>query len=416
MYTKMFGWAETASARILGESEWWIFLLAPVCFLVAWWLVDRYARYAAGSGIPQVMASIELTASKSGHRVKKLLGLRIIIVKLLSSLVMVFGGGAVGREGPTIQISASIFSKIHSILPSWWPRISKGNMIISGAAAGLAAAFNTPLGGIVFAVEELAKTHIRFFRTAIFTAVIIAGLTAQGILGPYLYLGYPDVTHSGIRIYFGVIVVAIIAGLAGSLMAKAIVFLIKWKSGFCKKIHHILYIVGCALVVSFIAFLFNHDILGSGKHMMTSTLFSDEKYVPLESSLFRILGPILSFTTGASGGVFAPALSAGAGIGSVLSGWLELTATHSNLVILSGMVGFLTGVTRSPFTSAILVLEMTDRHSVIFHLMLAAMFSNLVSLMVDRHSLYDRLKKNYLRALHSEEQHRPGDISPPKPT
>ena len=82
MYTKMFGWAETATSRILQESDWWIFLLAPVCFLVAWWLVNRYARYAAGSGIPQVMASIELTASKSGHRVKKLLGLRIIIVKL----------------------------------------------------------------------------------------------------------------------------------------------------------------------------------------------------------------------------------------------------------------------------------------------------------------------------------------------
>src|SRR5947207_1519089 len=83
-----------------------------------------------------------------------------------------------------------------------------GPMIMTGAAAGLAAAFNTPLGGIVFAVEELTKTHINYFKTAIFTAVIIAGFTAQGLIGPYLYLGYPDVSHLSNYIYFLVVVLS----------------------------------------------------------------------------------------------------------------------------------------------------------------------------------------------------------------
>ena len=82
-------------------------------------------------------------------------------------------------------------------------------MIMTGAAAGLAAAFNTPLGGIVFAIEELTKTHLSYFRTALFTAVIISGLTAQALFGPYLYLGYPAIDGLSGYIFFGVILVSI---------------------------------------------------------------------------------------------------------------------------------------------------------------------------------------------------------------
>ncbi len=112
---------------------------------------------------------------------------------------------------------------------------------------------------------------------------------------------------------------------------------------------------------------------------------------------------MFSFTTGAAGGVFAPALSAGASVGAVLSGWMHLSATDTNLLVLAGMVGFLTGVTRTPFTSAILVLEMTDRHNVIFHLMLAGMVASLVALLIDKHSFYDHLKYQYTHELIKED-------------
>src|SRR6201989_2428705 len=140
------------------------------------------------------MAAIELSSANSDEKIKTLLSIRIMLIKVCSSIVMVFGGDAIGREGPTIQIAGSVFYKINQWLPSWWPKISRINMIMAGAAAGLAAAFNTPLGGIVFAVEELTRTHVSFYRTALFSGVIIAGLTAQAILGPYLYLGFPDVS------------------------------------------------------------------------------------------------------------------------------------------------------------------------------------------------------------------------------
>ncbi|MEO5948184.1 MAG: chloride channel protein, partial [Chitinophagaceae bacterium] len=194
LYARLFTYAEHGTVYILKHYAWLLFIVTPLCFIIAWWTVVKFAKFGRGSGIPQVMASIELATTKDDEKVGKFLSLRMIIVKMFSSLVLAFGGGAIGREGPTIQIAGSVFRKVNMLLPKWWPKISRRNMIMTGAAAGLAAAFNTPLGGIVFAVEELTKTHISYFKTALFTAIIIAGLTAQALLGPYLYLGYPLVS------------------------------------------------------------------------------------------------------------------------------------------------------------------------------------------------------------------------------
>lgn len=98
------------------------------------------------------------------------------------------------------------------------------------------------------------------------------------------------------------------------------------------------------------------------------------------------------------------ALSAGASIGSVISGWIHLSPNETNVVILGGMVAFLTGITRAPFTSTIIVLEMSDRHSLIFHLMLAGMVSSLISVMVSKKSLYDLLKNSYLEEIRNEDK------------
>ncbi len=403
-YAKLFVWTEDATEYILKHNSALFFIITPLCFVLGWFLVVKFAPFARGSGIPQVMASIELSKPKSIDKVKKLLSLRIIVVKFFSSLVMVFGGAVVGREGPTIQIAGSVFKKINEWLPAWWPKISKKNMIMTGAAAGLAAAFNTPLGGIVFAVEELTKTHINYFKTALFTAIIIAGLTAQAFLGPYLYLGYPDVSNLSSSVFLIVILVAIIGGIGGSSMARVIMSLMIWKSKFKKWHQHVLYLVVCALILTSLMYFVDARMFGSGKNIMTQTLFSTDKHLAWDVPLLRMLGPVLSFTSGAAGGVFAPSLSAGAGVGAWLAGLFDLSLSSTNLIILSGMVAFLTGVTRSPFTSAILVLEMTDRHNVIFHLMVAGMIASLVALLVDRQSLYDRLKHQYIHDLEHDDR------------
>jgi len=401
-YAKLFALAEEASHYLFQHMAWLFLFLTPACFVIARWLIVKYAHYGRGSGIPQVIAAIELANPKQNAKVDKLLSIRILIIKILSSIVLIFGGGVIGREGPTIQIAGSIFRKINTWLPHWWPKISKRNMISAGAAAGLAAAFNTPLGGIVFAVEELTKTHISYFKTALFTAVIIAGLTAQGLMGSYLYLGFPDIANVSPWIFAVVLLVAIITGVAGSAMSKLILVILRWRATFKSLKQHLLYTALCGLLLAALAFFVNDRILWSGKEIMTITLFTTDKHVAWYMPLFRIIGPLVSFTSGGAGGVFAPALSAGASIGSFLAGMLHLAASDTNLLILCGMAGFLTGVTRTPFTSAILVLEMTNRDNVVFHLMLASMVAGIVATIIDKHSFYDHLKHQYIHELMKE--------------
>ncbi|MGR3857415.1 chloride channel protein [Chryseobacterium indologenes] len=404
MYAQVFAWGERLMNFIFDWHAWMIFIIAPVGFVLSWWLVKEFAPNAKGSGIPQVMAAVELANPKEHRKIRNLLSIKIIFFKILSSVILVIGGGAVGREGPTIQIAGSVFRKVNEYLPEWWPKISKKNMIMTGAAAGLAAAFNTPLGGIVFAVEELSKTHINYFKTALFTAVIIAGLTAQTLAGSYLYLGYPKTNDVSLMVMFPIILVSATAGIMASQLSVTMLKINSWKK---KKLKtdkaNVVFLIICALIIASIAYFINREVLGSGKEIMERVLFTKDKHEDWYVPILRMLGPALSFTSGGAGGIFAPALTAGASIGSVISGIIHLTPNETNVVILGGMVAFLTGITRAPFTSAIIVLEMTDRHSLIFHLMLAGMVSSIASILVSRHSLYDVLKVNFLTELREKD-------------
>lgn len=405
MYAQVFAWGEHLMNFIFNWHAWMIFIIAPIGFVLSWWLVKEFAPNAKGSGIPQVMAAVELANPKEHRKIRNLLSIKIIFFKILSSVILVIGGGAVGREGPTIQIAGSVFRKVNEYLPEWWPKISKKNMIMTGAAAGLAAAFNTPLGGIVFAVEELSKTHINYFKTALFTAVIIAGLTAQTLAGSYLYLGYPKTNDVSLMVMFPIILVAATAGIMASQLSVIMLKINSWKKNKLKTDKaNVVFLIICALIIASIAYFINREVLGSGKEIMERVLFTKDKHEEWYVPILRMLGPALSFTSGGAGGIFAPALTAGASIGSVISGAIHLTPNETNVVVLAGMVAFLTGITRAPFTSAIIVLEMTDRHSLIFHLMLAGMVSSIASILVSRHSLYDVLKVNFLAEIRSKDE------------
>lgn len=403
LYAKLFSLAEKGTQWLFEKADWSLFLITPACFLAAWWLVSRFAPYARGSGIPQVTASIDLSNPRHNYKVNSLLSVKIIWIKVLSTLLMIFGGGVIGREGPTIQISGSIFKKINDTLPAWYPKISRRNMIVTGAAAGLAAAFNTPLGGIVFAIEELTKTHFSFFKSALLTGVIIAGLTALNFSGPYLYLGYPLLDGISKWVFLAIIPLAILTGVAGSVMGKIILYILKRKDAWKSTYKKAFFAIGCGLLIASFAVLVDVRSIGSGKEIMIGTLFTEQKHLEWYIPILRFLGSIISFSAGAAGGIFAPSLSAGASVGAVFAGWFHFSSAETNLVILCGMTGFLTSITRSPFTSSILVLEMTNSHSVVFHIMLTALFSNLMASVISRHSFYDHLKDRYIREIHGTE-------------
>ncbi len=404
LYYVLFSYTEDLSIFIIQQNKYFIFILTPTTFLLSWFLVKKYAPNAKGSGIPQVMAAIELSTPQKKHLADYLLNFKIIIFKILSSLIKVLGGGILGREGPTIQISSSIFMTVYKYLPASFPKVSQRNMIMAGAASGLAAAFNTPLGGIIFAIEELSKYHIKYYKSSLFTAVIIAGLAAQGLAGSYLYLGYPKLQTEGISVVFGVILVAAIAGFLGSYSSVLLLKLMKFVSLIKSNTKQLYFIFFCSMIVASFIYFFGTDAMGSGKEIMERTLFTADKKVEWYIPFVRITGLLSTFSFGGAGGIFAPSLSSGASIGSVVAGFLGFTGSNANMLIIIGMTAFLTGVTKSPFTSAIIILEMTDRHSVIFFLMIAGIIANITANLVDKKSFYDHLKEVYIHETENKEK------------
>ncbi|WP_018344511.1 chloride channel protein [Cytophaga aurantiaca] len=404
LYAKSFIYVEAISTEILNDYPEAIFIITPVAFLTSWFLVQFFAPMSAGSGIPQVMAAVEMEGKSTLSR--QLLNVKVSVVKVISSLIMLGGGGAIGREGPTIQISASIFSFMHHALPEKWEKFSAQLMILTGAASGLAAAFNTPLGGIVFAIEELTRVQFSKFRTTLFVAVIISGMTAQAMLGPYLYLGFPKVSIYEYSFILWVILTAAIAGFLGGMFGSLILAIHQWKQTFKTLRKHVVVVLIFSLSFASIYYFFNHAVAGAGKEILENLLFINNKDISFSLMVSRFFGPILSFGSGGAGGIFAPSLSAGGTVGAFIAYVADIATEHTNLLILAGMVGFLTGVTHSPFTSAILVLEMTDRHSVIFYLMLAGIFAYLFTMLVNKKSVYEHLKEGYLKSFLAKEEAR----------
>ena len=225
-FTKLFMWLGQRNLALVTAHPSWIFLTAPASFLLAWWLVQRFSPMAGGSGVPQLIAAADVADDEEKNDGSwRFLNVRIIFVRIGATMAMALGGGAVGREGPILQIAGSIYRVVHKLLPPFWPKVSRRIMMVTGGAAGLSAAFNTPLGGIVFAMEELTRSHIGKFRTAVLSSVIISGMAAQWLLGPYLLLGYPKLERVGPSFMYTLLAISAVAGACGVLSGIAVLVL-----------------------------------------------------------------------------------------------------------------------------------------------------------------------------------------------
>ena len=396
LYSKAFDYSVLVSKFVKTNFPWLFFILTPLCLLAGWWIVKKISTAASGSGIPQLMAAVNPKRNVEKVSTGFLLGGRVLVAKVLSSIVALLGGALIGREGPTLQISGSIFYITHKFLPGNWPKVDRERMLIAGGAAGLAAAFNTPLGGIVFAIEELSKSSLNTFKSTLLYAVIFSGMTVQWILGPYLYLGYPKVDATSFSMLGYVIIFSAIAGIVGAFKGKLILELVNFTKKFRKTYQHIVYILISGLVVAFIIYSNSNVAYGPGKEVMNQLLFDTKDHsVSIWLLISRFFGAVISYSTGVAAGIFATSLSTGSVLGQLLMNLFNLD-NDNKLLILVTMIGLLTGVTRAPFTSSILVLEMTNSHSAIFFFILAGLISSVTARLIDKKPLYKRLEVNFL--------------------
>ena len=380
------------------------FYLSPLLFIAAWALVRKFASEAAGSGIPQIMAANEMDYDGPDQaRVDVLLSPKTLIVKVASSLLCVAGGGAIGREGPNLQISASLFHLMGRWVRKIVPRTSEQMWIVAGAAAGLASAFNTPLGGIVYAIEELGSEHFHRIRTALLSAVIVSGLVAQWLMGSYLYLGYASLQTIAFSFLPWSLVVGLVAGSLGGIFGRLLFVFASARARLKDWRYQLLLTAFCGLGVAALVQV-SRAATGPGLETMLGLLFRDEQ-ADLSLVAVRFSSTMLSYLSGAAGGIFAPSLAVGATVGSVLTNLLSVE--HPHLMVLLGMIGFLTGVTRTPFTSFILVLEMTDRHAAIFPMMMTSLVALWAARLIDAHGFYEHMKFRFMPTAKAESFDKP---------
>ena len=196
-------------------------LLSPLGGMLIVYCVRRWFKGAEGSGIPQVIACLnERSFSKYSNR---LVSIRIAIGKIILGSAAVLFGFSTGREGPTVQISASIMYAVGRLLPVL-SRISPHQLLLAGGAAGIAAAFNTPLAGIVFAIEELAKQFEQRTNGVMLTAIVIAGMISTSLQGNYLYFGHLHIESVSSKIIGLVLSPAFICGILGGLFSRTLLW------------------------------------------------------------------------------------------------------------------------------------------------------------------------------------------------
>jgi H+/Cl- antiporter ClcA len=392
-YNKLFKLCEDWA---LGNIENKVIIFTvPVAMLASFLIGHFISKESIGSGIPQVIAAMDLS-DKNHPFLKKLLSLPMLFAKIVGSCICVLGGGITGREGPTLQVSAAIFYQLSLIWPKKLPKPPLQGIILAGGAAGLASAFNTPLGGVVFAIEELAKSHISLVRTSVFQAVIIAGILAQLFLGNYLYVGETKFGVFPFAVVLQTILIAGIVGCVGSTFAEGLYRVTRWRSklSFTNKV---IMTILCGLMMSLIYWLCGPQAGGAGKSVMQELISKDSATLNFILPVARIFGNFFTYVGGVIGGVFAPSLASGAALGQQLS--LIFGFESVRLMVLVGMVAFLNGITRTPFTSFVLVLEMCNSHDVILYLMLSALVSNLTARLCFKDSFYEQAAHDIIHKL-----------------
>jgi H+/Cl- antiporter ClcA len=364
----------------------------PLGFALLAYLGRRFFAGTQGSGIPQTIAALDEKQDEKRHH---LLSPRIAIGKFMLTLGGLSIGASIGREGPTVQIGASIMHMFYGRGPFQNPE-ARRVLILAGGAAGIAAAFNTPLAGIMFAIEELSKKYVFKANSSTLITVIISGLIAISMLGNYTYFGKTGAHldwENGIRT---VLICGIVGGAFGGLFSQSLISLtmrIPTRLSQFMRRRAIVFAALCGLLVAVLGVYSGGLLFGTGYQATRMTL-ENSAALPWYFGIGKLIVTLASSVSGIAGGVFAPSLSVGAGLGENIASLFPHMASHSAIILLV-MSAYLSGVTRAPVTSFIIMMEMTNSHHMLIPLMSAAVIASGVSKLICPIPLYHQLAARF---------------------
>ncbi|WP_153099636.1 chloride channel protein [Paraburkholderia hayleyella] len=392
LYAKLIDWGYDAFRTMQQHYTWLPLLLTPALAALSVWLTRRFFVGAEGSGIPQVIATLHTHPGESGNR---LLTWRIVLGKVLVSFLAILGGFTIGREGPTVQIGAALMFKLRRLYPRSNALIEH-QLVLAGAAAGLSAAFNTPLAGIVFAIEELTRSFEARTSGVLITAIIISGVIALGLNGNYTYFGTIEIgTHFPKLLALAVLLTAVVTGIAGGLFGWLLLNTARWIPAPLRTLYDkrpIVFAALCGLVIAVSGLISGGTTFGSG-YAEARGLLDGHEQLSLWYPFLKMISMVSSYLPGIPGGIFAPSLSIGAGFGNLLH--VVFDGMQLQMLIALAMVGYLAAVTQSPITSFVIVMEMINGHALVISLMATALIASRVSRLFAP-PLYETLALRYM--------------------
>ncbi|HBN8289772.1 chloride channel protein [Pseudomonas aeruginosa] len=377
--------------RMLGVASWLPLLVTPAGFALLAWVTQHWFGNAKGSGIPQVIAALE---SPSRRFRAEVLALPVAAVRMFLTLGALLVGGSVGREGPTVHIGAAVIYAFGRRLGLHGRRTIAG-LILAGGAAGIAAAFNTPLAGIVFAIEELSRTFEQRFSGLVLTAVLIGGAVTLGLMGHYSYFGE---IGSSLPTGWGwseVPACALLGGLLGGFYVKLVLpTQVGWLGRLCRLREHfpVRFAAACGLLLALLGLASGNHVFGTG-YEETHALLEGHPVTDESFLLWKFLANVVSYLAGIPGGLFSPSLSIGAAFAPLLA---QLPDVNPQTCALLGMGAYLAGVTRSPLTASVIVLELSHSPDLVIPMLAVAVMAASVSGWIAPVSLYHALARQIL--------------------
>ena len=385
VFTLAADWAQ--NLFLITRQHLWALplLITPAGFVFCAWAARKYFPGAQGSGIPQAMAAREMPRGEARH---KLLSLKICLGKVVLTVVALLCGASVGREGPTVQIGAGLMLQVSKLRGL----SNERGLILAGSAAGIAAAFNAPLAGVVFAIEEMSQAFKSRTNGLVLTTVIIAGLVSLGLTGNYTYFG---VTNAAVGTLWQWALVAICGGaggLAGGAFSRLMLDGSFWISGWIaadERWRRFLVPLGCGIIVAVCGVCTHGASFGTGYTQARAAIEGHEPgwyFWPV-----KFIATLATALSGLPGGIFAPSLAVGAGLGAWIAG-----ATGCSLGAVLGMAGYFAGVVQAPMTAFVIILEMTGNNANVIPLMLAAVIGMSVSRLIAPEPLYHGLARGFL--------------------
>lgn len=375
---------------------WWLPLpVTPAIGALGVWLTRRYFPGSEGSGIPQVIATLH----DNGELAPRLLSIRILVGKIVVSFLSILGGFTIGREGPTIHVGAALMFNLRRFYPRRFRSIRglelERRLALAGAAAGLSAAFNAPLAGVVFAIEELTRSFEQRTSGVLITAIIFAGVVSLGLQGNYTYFGTIDVgSRFPDLLAVAVVLIGVVSGIAGGVFCWLLLNTSRWLPASVvvwRGKRPVAFGAGCGLIIAVIGVASGGHTFGSG-YAEARAMLEGRAQLSAAYPLLKMVSMVGSYLPGAPGGLFAPSLAIGAGIGNALHmvfGQMQLP-----MLIALGMVGYLAAVTQSPITAFVIVIEMINGHALVISLMATALIASQVSKLFAP-ALYEALSERY---------------------